>query len=239
MTFGGNNEQNSTKRVEVGVNEGFNMTGFAELYDGGTWKGFKTIFEGSIPVNHMLFIPTRRPENQQALDGYNKRQKDYNDRKKKSHADLTMSEWLDVKFDEDVDAFIRTLNMYAYSFHGQNSEELKTRIEKLPTYPSAQAILDDIDNYITQLHTIFFPSDFQSYEWDILLGKSEGDQYLNPPRNIQITGRFAKLTKDDTRGITVNDYFDRTFIEPTQLKESTPSQAAETAVAHSWTTTSE
>jgi hypothetical protein len=150
MNFGGKKEATNAS-LKPGINSGLKLTTFFNKIEGvgkmsgNPYTAYELEFTNGISIRQWFFLPVKStepsPNDAQYLKEFNERAK----KKDSTHVDLTMEDWLQRKFNNAASDFNSLLNMVAYSFYPDGSDELKNAIENLlPQYDNAEAFIADL-----------------------------------------------------------------------------------------------
>ena len=227
--FGKGQSSGEGLSVKAGINSGFQAKSFFEIQngtrtDGSTWKAIVFEFDGAISPRDMLFVPTKQTKMSEwdtatGIVKHNER------RAKKSLPEDTAEAYMKHKYIKDLQDFDRQLRMYAFTFYADGSAERKAADDTLPSYDTPEEFIADIDNYVKKLAALL-PENYTGMSYDIILGKKSGGQYLEFPDKIWRTGRYVKLTGDDSRELSLSDSFKTKYMSGATEEDKPAPKAA-------------
>jgi hypothetical protein len=142
----------SAASIQPGITSGFTVSEFFVPQSGDNWKAWDFIFDGPITVKDRLFLPKKKTQAQD-YDAANLVK--FNERRvKRNQSEMSMTEYLQHQWEQDLQNFDKQIRMYIFSFYGDGSDERAAADAKLPKIETAEAFVDGIDDYITTLKTL-------------------------------------------------------------------------------------
>lgn len=180
--FGGNANEKSITNIGLGINTGLLPENWFEKKNGDGWSQFLFKYQ-DVPTRDALFVPSMRTPDE-----------------KYSQEDC------EKEFINRCKKFEEQLVMYATTF--MTPEDAKK--VSLPSYPSAEAFIAGIDEYVAALKALL-PSDYTTTEVSVILGRPAGGEYLEFPKSVRVTGRYVKASNDPHRELVLSNIWNKHY----------------------------
>lgn len=213
--FGGKGKvaEVTVSSAKPGINTGFNAEEMFVLVngigkDGNPWKGVKFKFSGPLTVQSTVFVPMT-PKAQSKWG-------------EKDTTESVRADWI-----KKLQSFEATMKMYVTTYYPLDKDY------EWGEYSSPEDFVAKVDDFIGICRG-YLPDNVGTLSHDLLLGREEGDEWLNLPKTVRLSGRFIKLTSDTVKEIAIGNIFKKNYMFDIKAGESSKPEAADAVKNASW-----